>query len=281
MGVIETALDWALSIANDNSHGYDQTYRWGPDYDCSSLVITAFKKAGLPLTSTYTGNMKADFLKNGFKDVTSSVNLSTGVGLVKGDVLLNQAHHTALYIGNGMIVHASSNESGGARGGKTGDQTGREIYTRSYYNSPWDTILRYGAGPNEEPKDCFTYIVKSGDTLWGLAQKYLGDGRRYPEIVEFNNLGKYPSIKIGMYLRIPVDKKPRTTVQITVPVLKTGDTGSDVRKAQTFLRALGYQLEADGEFGVITEAIVTKFQNGNNVKATGAIDAPTWEALLK
>lgn len=281
MGVIDTALDWALNIANDDSHGYDQNYRWGPDYDCSSLVITAFKKAGLPLQSTYTGNMKADFLKNGFVDVTSKVNLQTGVGLVRGDVLLNQAHHTALYIGNGMIVHASSNESGGARGGKVGDQTGREIYTRTYYNSPWDTILRYGAEKGSEPKDCFTYIIKYGDTLWGLAEKYLGDGRRYNEIVDFNNLGKYPSIKVGMYLRIPVDKKPREVVSIKAPVLKTGDTGSDVRKAQTFLRALGYSLETDGEFGVITESIVTKFQNGNNLKATGAIDGPTWEALLK
>lgn len=280
MGVIDTALEWALSIANDNSHGYDQGNRWGPDYDCSSLVITAFKKAGLPLQSTYTGNMKADFLKNGFKDVTSSVNLQTGVGLVKGDVLLNQVHHTALYIGNGMIVHASSNEKGGALGGKTGDQTGREIYTRSYYNSPWDTILRYGPETNTT-KDSFTYTVKYGDTLWGLAQKYLGDGRRYPEIIDFNNLGKYPSIHSGMQLRIPVDKKPRETTQITVNILKTGDTGSDVRKAQTFLRALGYTLEADGEFGTITETVVTKFQNGNNLKATGVIDGPTWEALLK
>lgn len=281
MGVIETALQWALNIANDNSHGYDQTNRWGPDYDCSSLVITAFKKAGLNLKSIYTGNMKADFMANGFADVTSKINLQTGAGLVKGDVLLNQAHHTALYIGDGMIVHASGNEKGGARGGQIGDQTGREICTRTYYNYPWDTILRYGVASEPEPKDCFTYIVKSGDTLWGLAQKYLGDGRRYPEIVDYNNLGKYPSITVGMMLRIPIDKKPRETIQITAPVLKMGDTGSDVKKAQKFLAALGYSLQADGDFGIITETIVKKFQNGSNIKVTGIIDGPTWETLLK
>lgn len=281
MGVIETALAWALNIANDNSHGYDQTNRWGPDYDCSSLVITAFKKAGLKLTSTYTGNMKADFMANGFADVTSQINLQTGAGLVKGDVLLNQAHHTALYIGDGMIVHASSNESGGARGGKTGDQTGREIYTRSYYNSPWDTILRYEVAPEPESKDCFTYTIKSGDTLWGLAQKYLGNGQKYTEIVELNNLGKNPAISPGMILRIPSSEKYREPIQITVSVLRNGNIGNDVKKAQKILQANGYSLQADGEFGNITESVVKKFQNGSNLKATGIMDKDTWEALLK
>ena len=36
--VIEKAVEWAISIANDNSHGYDQAHRDGPDYDCSSLI---------------------------------------------------------------------------------------------------------------------------------------------------------------------------------------------------------------------------------------------------
>lgn len=148
--VVEKAIAWALSIANDSSHGYDQRNRWGPDYDCSSLVISAFDKAGIGVKSagaTYTGTMKKAFLKCGFKDVTSSVNMVNGSGLVRGDVLLNEVKHTALYLGDGQIVHASGNENGGAVGGQVGDQTGREICTRTYYNSPWDCILRYDAEP--------------------------------------------------------------------------------------------------------------------------------------
>lgn len=151
--VVEKAIAWALSIANDSAHGYDQGNRWGPDYDCSSLVISAFQNAGVPVKTagaTYTGTMRKAFLKCGFVDVTSSVNLSTGAGLVRGDVLLNEIKHTALYLGSGQIVHASGNEYGKALGGQTGDQTGREICTRSYYNSPWDCILRYAVSDAEK-----------------------------------------------------------------------------------------------------------------------------------
>ena len=44
MTKIEKAVTWALAIANDNTHGYDQQYRWGPDYDCSSLIISAWQQ---------------------------------------------------------------------------------------------------------------------------------------------------------------------------------------------------------------------------------------------
>ena len=109
MDVIESAAEYAQNIAADDSHGYDQAGRWGPDYDCSSLVISAFRKAGVPLSCTYTGNMRGDMLRCGFEDVTGSVDLNTGAGLERGDVLLNHVHHTSLYIGGGQLVQASIN----------------------------------------------------------------------------------------------------------------------------------------------------------------------------
>ena len=159
--VIEDAVEWALGIANDDSHGYDQTNRWGPDYDCSSLVIQAWQNAGVPVKTqgaSYTGNMYDAFIACGFIDVTSQVNLSSGSGVVRGDVLLNIVNHTAMSIGNGQIVQASINEHGETTGGQTGDQTGREIYTRSYYNYPWDKVLRYPGGGVTPPQG--VYIVR-------------------------------------------------------------------------------------------------------------------------
>lgn len=150
MSIVETALSWARNIAADNAHGYDQQNRWGTDYDCSSFVISAFKAAGVPLSCTYTGDMRGDMLRNGFAEVTASVNLSTGVGLQAGDVLLNHKRHTALYIGNGQLAQASINEKGTTTGGAPGDQTGREIYERTYYNYPWDCVLRYNAAQSAD-----------------------------------------------------------------------------------------------------------------------------------
>ena len=146
--VINRAVTWAINIANDNSHGYSQSHRWGPDYDCSSFVISAFEQAGVPVKSKggagYTKTMYAPFIKCGFKDVTSSVSLPTGKGLKKGDVLLNVGRHTALVIEDeGRIVHASINEFGGITGGQKGDQTGREILIEDYFSFNWTYVLRY------------------------------------------------------------------------------------------------------------------------------------------
>ena len=144
----EKAIRQMETWAKDDSHGYDQDYRWGEkgDYDCSSAVIQAWQNAGVPVKSggaTYIGDMKNVFLKNGFKDITASVNREAGTGLKRGDVLLNEAHHVAMYCGAGKEVEASINEKGTVHGGKPGDQTGKEFLIRSYRNYPWNCVLRY------------------------------------------------------------------------------------------------------------------------------------------
>lgn len=152
----EKAISQMEAWASDPAHGYDQANRWGPDYDCSSAVISAWELAGVPVKTkgaTYTGNMRGVFLRCGFEDVTAGVDLSTGTGLQRGDVLLNILHHTAMYCGNGMEVESSINENGGVTGGQSGDQTGREFLVRPYRNYPWDCVLRYMGGGEKPVKD--------------------------------------------------------------------------------------------------------------------------------
>lgn len=138
---ISTYVSWMLGIAVDNSHGYTQdSDRWGQrgDYDCSSLVISAVKKAGLKTGSaSYTGDMRSNLAANGFKWVKSLSNLKAG------DILLAEVRgHTAVYLGNGYLVHARHNEFGGILGGTPGDQTGYEICVEKYYDNSWNGVLR-------------------------------------------------------------------------------------------------------------------------------------------
>lgn len=219
MTIQEKAVDWAVKIAKDNSHGYDQSSRWGKDYDCSSLVISAYKQAGVPLTCTYTGNMRSDMLNHGFAPVVNA-NLKTGKGLLPGDVLLNEAQHTAMVISDGKIVHAAGNEYGKATGGKTGDQTGKEIGVTGYFNFPWDCVLRYVRKDEPKEETAGRYIVKKGDSLWGIAEKLLGDGSRYIQIMSANNLVD-SMIHPGQELIIPGDPSANyRTIQVTI----TSDT---------------------------------------------------------
>lgn len=153
MSKIEQATAWMEAVANDPKYGYDQAYRWGErgDYDCSSLCITADEKAGIPVKSagaTYTGNMYAAYTKCGYKNVTSQINMQTGSGLQRGDILLNTVNHVARYVGNGKLVQASINELGRVTGGQPGDQKQLkglkgEINISPYYNYPWNYVLRY------------------------------------------------------------------------------------------------------------------------------------------
>ena len=136
---INSAIDWAVGIANDNSHGYSQNTRWGnPNYDCSSLVISAYENAGIKVKeagASYTGNMKKAFQKAGFEWIPGDPK-KTGLELKPGDVLLKENNHTEMYVGNGKNVGAHSNYDG-----KNGDSSGKEINVQAS-NHAWDGVLR-------------------------------------------------------------------------------------------------------------------------------------------
>ncbi len=48
-----------------------------------------------------------------------------------------------------------------------------------------------------------TYTVKSGDTLWGIARQYLGDGSRYAEIAALSGISNPNLIYPGQVLTLP------------------------------------------------------------------------------
>lgn len=133
---VETAIRWAVAIANDNSHGYSQSVRWGPHYDCSSFVYSAFYQAGFSLPGSgtrYTQTMVDHFTQAGFTWIPWS-QIGSKDNLQRGDILLNNSsnsskQHTEIYLGNGQNVGAHSSSKG--------------ISVSGYYNHPWLGVLRY------------------------------------------------------------------------------------------------------------------------------------------
>lgn len=144
-------------FADDDSYGYSQkppSGRWGPDYDCSSLIYQAAQNAGYEVGAggdkvRFTGTMLKDFEKAGFQILPFA---NVGISDLKiGDVLLNLALHAEVYIGEDQSVGATSSEDG-TFVGKAGDQTGREIERHPVitFDKDWDYVLR---PPDEDQND--------------------------------------------------------------------------------------------------------------------------------
>ena len=162
------AVDFAVKIASNNSHGYSQTVRSlyniinPKSFDCSSLAITAYYyallKNGLTAQAnylkancSYTGNM-LKMLNAGFEIVAR--NQTAHAQMIKGDLELNTTHHVAMAVGKDIIVHARSSE--GTRDVK--DNSGNEIRTQPWYlySHGWTHRLRFtGKGIN------FSNLVKN------------------------------------------------------------------------------------------------------------------------
>ena len=234
MNKIGAAVELARCMAADGKHGYDQSHRWGPDYDCSSLLITVWEQVGVPVRTggaTYTGNMREVFLRCGFTDVTGEVSLGDGRGLVAGDVLLNHRNHTAMMVDKYNLVQARINELGTVTGGQTGDQTGGEIAVRSYYNFPWDCVLRYKENDGEAGEKAAEENVQL----------------RWLPLLRRGSRGD--AVRAAQYLLL--------CRGMTLPKYGAdGDYGQETEDAvKEFQRLKG--LESDGECGALTWAALT------------------------
>ena len=134
---VEKAVTWAVNKVDTSRVTYSQTVRNlnnvnGTSYDCSSFVITAFTQAGFNTGATYTGDMRSKFVAKGFKWMPG--NRWPAESCRRGDILLNEANHTQIYIGNNQDVNCGSTPARKV--------THNPYYSYGGYNG-WGGILRY------------------------------------------------------------------------------------------------------------------------------------------
>ena len=160
-----------VDTANDDTHGYDQKHRNSPDYDCSSLVGTALHVGGFNVSPySWTGNLEKQLTACGF--------VRCKAPWLAGDIHLKIGKHVCMSVDNKNIAQASINEKGKTTGGKTGDQTGKEIWVRPYYDyaGGWDAHYRYAgdkasASDKTYPIDVIARQVIAGKWGTGEARK--------------------------------------------------------------------------------------------------------------
>ncbi|MBR2773825.1 MAG: C40 family peptidase [Selenomonadaceae bacterium] len=171
---VESAVEWAIEIAKDDTHGYSQGAenatpshpytgsREGPDYDCSSLVYHAFNQAGFNIIDNWHRNPKYMNLYNGRQysgdadTIWDDLSIDGGWAkyswaevadnLQRGDILCRPQFHVAIYIGDGMTVEARGvNNPTGLGRYETGDQGG-EIDFYPAQGRGWTEVYRYVGG---------------------------------------------------------------------------------------------------------------------------------------
>ena len=231
--------------AKNNNIGYDQNQRgtywtqlaaagYDPakiktpcESDCSAGVLANVKAAGYTLgiaalkninQNGYTGSMKAQLKAAGFEVLTDSKYLTSDAYLLRGDILLNEGHHTATNLTNGAkAAEQTAPAAGSGPAAKT-----ETVYTvkkgdtlskiAAEHGTTWQQLASYNGIANANsiragqiikiPGKARTYTVKKGDSLWSIAQKQLGDGSRYNEIKKLNGLNSN-TINAGQVLELP------------------------------------------------------------------------------
>ena len=176
--------------ANNNLIGYDQYERWTfwdqlkkvgyypvnintkCEADCSAGVISITWAVGYllglhklkQLNATYTGNMRSGFRSAGFSVLTEGKYLASDKYLMRGDILLNDAHHTAINLTTGKNVIVEADDMTEADWKKV----------KEYIDDKLEAILKgYNTEPSNWAKEILPEAMAKGITDGTRPKGYL------------------------------------------------------------------------------------------------------------
>lgn len=194
----------------------------------------------------------------------------------KEGILVYYSGHVGVYVGNGKVIEARGVDYGVVE---------TNLKDRKWTDWSECPYVDYIA---EET----TYIVQAGDSLWGIAEKFLGDGKRFTELAQINGIADPEKISVGQVIKldgtIPAPQPIAPQQPVTPPTtpvepnraLRRGDKGNDVRWVQQRLSQLGYALAVDGSYGPATESAVKTFQKDYRLAVDGVF-GPASLAMAK
>lgn len=132
-----------------------------------------------------------------------------------------------------LIAHASIDEKGQAKNGQAGDQTKKEVCTRTWYNKPWNAVIRFkDAGKREKiaqlmekaaANDKIGYDQNQRNTLLTQARKHNYDVSKVTEPCETDcsALVTLACIYAGVPESKLIHNGNSATTRTLLPLLKT------------------------------------------------------------
>jgi nucleoid-associated protein YgaU len=100
-------------------------------------------------------------------------------------------------VGDKLTIPPLTDAAGGSAVASKTPEASQTLLTK------FSTMLERPA--KEDQKQITEYTVKQGDSLWSIAQRMLGDGKRYKEIIQANQdkIKDADDLTAGMSLKIP------------------------------------------------------------------------------
>lgn len=199
-----------------------------------------------------------------------------------------------VHSGSNLIWQCDLSAKGALKDGKRTDgqplKPGTFVFTGASYDDHSHVGGYIGNGEVIEDEGTLKGVIKSKITdktskgadrwtWWGERKNMVFDVQEGEYILPAEDTEKPPETAPSAPSE-PADDKTDTQ---TMPTLRKGDKGDDVRYLQTLLIAQGYDLGkwgADGEFGAQTEKAVKQFQRDWGLTEDGVVGKKTWAMLL-
>ncbi|NMA67165.1 MAG: LysM peptidoglycan-binding domain-containing protein [Clostridiaceae bacterium] len=221
----DKAAKYMEQICMDDNYGYDQGQRLTGynsivanrgnvkggkgEFDCSSLVASCYKLAGLNISPALTTrNLRSALLATGkFKGYTGTKYINSDAYAKRGGIYLKEGSHVVMALEDSKKDETVKDEI--IYTVKPGDTLSK---IAKAHNTTVDSLIKLNNIKNPNvinvgqklilAEAYRVYTVIKGDTLSKIAREYLGNANRYTEIMKLNNM-KSTVIRVGQTLKIP------------------------------------------------------------------------------